>query len=241
MTKRYRSATMLLAFGSALLLLLSTACGSIGDIFGGGGDDGRQAEEITEVRGTVSRVDTANQFIELEGAEQRTNLRDDEGLSRLYFDRDTVVEHEGRRYGPEALERGDRIVAAVDDVGGRLVAGRIEVTFDVSGDRRDDDREDGYADLRGTVYQVDTRDRTVELDAVSYGNAFDRDDDRDDNRAVDRVTVHYDGDTVVEFDGRRYVPDNLERGDVVQIAARWVDRVLVAEQIEVVRDARARL
>jgi len=54
------------------------------------------------------------------------------------------------------------------------------------------------------------------------------------------VVVHYDSETVVEFEGRRYQPENLERGDEVQIDLRDVGGQLLAEEIQVVSDARSR-
>jgi hypothetical protein len=45
---------------------------------------------------------------------------------------------------------------------------------------------------------------------------------------------------VVEFQGRNYQADNLERGDEVEIDARNVGGQLMAQQIVVVNDARSR-
>ena len=54
----------------------------------------------------------------------------------------------------------------------------------------------------------------------------------------DVIVVHYDAQTVVEFEGKRYTPDNLERGDEVEVEVRDSNGRLMAEEILVVRDSR---
>jgi hypothetical protein len=51
--------------------------------------------------------------------------------------------------------------------------------------------------------------------------------------------VHYDAQTVVEFQGRRYQPENLEQGDVVEVSVRDSGGQLMAEQITVVRESQS--
>jgi hypothetical protein len=53
--------------------------------------------------------------------------------------------------------------------------------------------------------------------------------------------VHYDAETVVEYQGRFYGLDSLERGDVVDVDVTDTGSRLIAEQIEVVHDVRAGL
>ncbi|HUO86347.1 MAG TPA: hypothetical protein VM617_03070, partial [Thermoanaerobaculia bacterium] len=163
----------LLTFAFATLAL--TACGSIGlpDILGGGGGGGTGTPQsgVVSVRGTVERVDTGARMIVVDGDAAYSNLRNAGSGDTLavYYDRNTVVVYEGRTYSPADLERGDRIVADVDDSGNRLVAERIEVTYDVTGGTGTvygDDRR--VADLRGTVRSIDTYGRTIELERTSY-------------------------------------------------------------------------
>ena len=236
----------------ALAAALLVGCGSsgMGDILGGGSD--YPDSTLLEVSGTVRGVDVAGGDCAIELTESRTyesNLRDGYGndLSGevLFCDDRTEVVYQGRSYRPDALERGDRIVARARQVGSRLHAERIEVTHDVSGgndpyyddDRYDDpsDRDDATldGDLRGMVYLVDTGRRTIELERVEVfdrGLGFDRDENR--------MTLYYDGDTRVMFEGRSYSPENLERGDVIEVEVDQVRGELLADEIEVVRDAR---
>lgn len=227
----------------ALAALTLTACGSIGlpDILGGGGgsDDTRRTGNALTVQGTVDRVDTGARLIVVDG-DTRYNLRNAGGdrLS-LYYDSNTTVVFEGRTYNPADLERGDRIVADVDDSGSRLMAERIEVVHDVTGGTGsvyDDQRR--LAELRGTVRSVDTYGRTLQLERASYVSGFTTGTG---TSGSDLVTVYYDPDTVVEYQGQFYGLDSLERGDVVDVRVSETGSRLVAEQIELVRDVRAGL
>jgi len=180
----------------------------------------------------------------------------------LSYDDSTTVSFQGRTFAPEDLEAGDRIAANVDqgdrgdryelrgpdDRGGdRLFARNIQVLYDVSSgngttrdgdwDRDDRDRDDrgdrnersdqderGVTDLRGTVRSLDTRNRTLEID-----------------RSGDLVLVRYDAETEVQYQGRRYSPENLERGDVVEIDVRRdVGGDLLAQEIVVVSNGASR-
>jgi hypothetical protein len=223
-------------FGSLLLAAsVLFGCGtSLGGILGD--DDDRNDDRTSgvygdELRGTVERVNTLDRVIlvDAEGS-YRNDLRNgSDGLVELRYDDRTVVEHEGRTYHPRDLEAGDRIIADLGSgSGGSYFAERIEVTYDVTqGDARGDDR---YAsDLRGTVRFVDLRDRIVEVEPIgssTYG------------RDRDVVVVHFDDRTRVEFEGRRYTPENLERGDEVEIEISESGTRLIADEITVVRDAR---
>lgn len=223
----------------ALAALTLAACGSIGlpDILGGGGGgDTRRTGNALTVRGTVERVDTGARLIVVDG-DTRYNLRNAGGdrLS-LYYDSDTTVVFEGRTYNPADLERGDRIVADVDDSGSRLMAERIEVVYDMTGGTGsvyDDQRR--LAELRGTVRSVDTYGRTLQLERASYVSGFTTGTG---TSGSDLVTVYYDRDTVVEYQGQFYGLDSLERGDVVEVRVSETGSRLVAEQIELVRDVR---
>lgn len=225
----------------AVLALVTAACGSIGlpDILGGDSDDRRTGGDFVTVRGVVEDVDTRSRLIVVDG-DVDYNLRNAGGGDRLtlYYDSDTTVIFDGRTYDPADLERGDRIVADVDDTGSRLLADRIEVTYDVtggvgSGSVSDDER---FAELRGTVRSIDTAARTLQLERASYTSGF-----TTTPGGGDVVTVHWDAETVVEYEGRFYGPDSLERGDVVDVEVTETGSRLLAEEIEVVRDVRAGL
>jgi hypothetical protein len=216
---------------SVICLSLAVAgCGStdLGDILGGGSSPSR----LDDVRGTVQRVDTGSRIIWVEAEDYRSELRNEDDQVALYYDDQTRVEFEGRTYEPDDLERGDRIAADVERNGSRLVANQIEVLSDIS---RGSGSSTGssFADVRGIVRSVDTGDRTIELENVDVERSFESD------VRSDRLVLHYDADTVVRFEGRNYEPENLERGDEVEVEVRDLGSRLLAEEIEVVRDARA--
>ncbi|HYO12232.1 MAG TPA: hypothetical protein VE685_03440 [Thermoanaerobaculia bacterium] len=239
-----RSTSFLTALVAAVLL---AGCGSsgVGDILGGGRDtrtnDRYDPYTTGDVRGTVERVDTLDRFIvvNVEGTGYRSDLRngnDDEVT--LYYDDRTRVEFEGQTYQPDDLERGDRIQADVEQSGSRLFVQDIEVLYDVTGGNQNDrySQDDRYRDddlasreLRGTVRYLNTRDRTLEIQPSSSGFSTGRTDDI--------VVVHYDSGTIVEFEGRRYQPENLERGDVVEIELSGSNNRLMAEEILVVSES----
>jgi hypothetical protein len=233
------------------LSLLFGGCAS-GGIFGNDDDDNGTADDrdtdrdrdtrndrVTEVRGRVDEVDTRDEIVWVETSDiYRSDLRNgnDDRLP-IYYDDQTDVEYDGKTYEPTALEEGDRVVIDVDDTGTRLYARDIEVTYDVTSNDRDDDRsvdeDDRISELRGTVRSVDQDRRVMELEDTSWGFGSDR--DRDDG---DLVRVYYDSSTRVEYDGRSYRPENLERGDEVRVDVRRDGSRYEADEIQVVENVR---
>lgn len=86
---------------------------------------------------------------------------------------------------------------------------------------------DQASDVRGTVLQVDTSARRIDLD-VSYVNNL-----RNEQRGS---SIYYDGSTVVEYQGRQYRPEDLERGDDVSVVGSNENGRYVADRITVLRD-----
>lgn len=226
-----------ISFLAALVAaLVLTGCGSsgIGDILGGstgGSTNDPYNQNINNVRGTVERVNTTERYIVVDAEETTSNLRnggDDEMV--LYYDDRTTVEFQGRTFTPADLEAGDRILADVDSNGSRLLAEEIQVLYDVTSNTTDNDDNDPYdtrtQELRGTVRYVDTGDRTLELEPSTGRSGL--------------VVVHYDANTIVEFEGRRYQPENLERGDRVEVEVRESGGRMIAEEILVVGEAASR-
>jgi hypothetical protein len=206
-------------------LLLVSACGSgdLGGILGGGG-----TASVTDVRGTVDRVDTRDRIIVLRDATTGTRaLRgtDTGNVVQLNYDDKTTVTFQGRNFRPEDLEPGDRIEARVDDRARTLLATRIEVTHDVrtgSGATGGGTIGGSQSTIRGTVRTVDTRDRRIELD-------------RTDGLRSELIRIEYDSATTVDLGGRQYRPEALERGDTVDVRVRTIGNRVIADEIFVVQ------
>jgi len=253
--------SVLAALAAALLL---GACGSsdIGDILGG--PSGRAPSQI---KGIVRTVDarSGDCRIDLDNVTNSTYLDNRDrgnggyggygtgGRTTVYCDDQTRVVFQGNNYRPDSLESGDEVIAEVRDVGGRLVADRIDVTYDVSSNDRygsndpysrtpspyppQDDRYGSYGtqgneDVRGTVRGVDRNNRTVTLERVQY---YDRSLARS---SSDLLTLYYDNDTRVTFRDQSYRPEDLEPGDVVAVGVDQVRGTLVANDIQVLANAR---
>lgn len=241
-----RTTLILTALVVAALL---AGCGSTG-ILGGGNDSDnnrsndpyadrdRYGDSASDVRGTVQSVDTLNRriIVDSEGTSYRSNLRNGNDELVLYYDDRTTVAFQGQTYRPEDLERGDRIAADVDNSGSRMLVNRIDVLYDATSGSSDsqgvlgsDTRSD---EIRGYVRYVDTRARTLEIEPRSgYGSST--------TGRSNVVVVHYDSSTTVEFQGNRYQPENLERGDEVEIDVHDQGGRLIAEDIQVIADSRS--
>jgi hypothetical protein len=230
-----------ISFLSALVVAaaLLAGCGSagIGDVLGGSRGNDRYGQ-VGEVRGTVQSVNTRDRSIVVDREGSAYGLRNggpEEVV--LYYDDSTRVEYQSQTYRPADLERGDRIAANVDQSGDRLYAQDIQVLYDVTSNDSGSLGQDqgnqgnlGTADLRGVVRYVDTRNRTLEIEPSSrYDSRFPTD-----RSGV--VVVSYDSQTTVEYQGRRYQPENLERGDEVEVDIRDSGGQLLAEQIVVVAE-----
>jgi hypothetical protein len=214
-----RSIRMAMATCGLLLLAGCVTPGGYGSYPGGYGqpDQGYPSPYGNQVQGTVDSVDPRSSRILLvvddprSGRSQRMDVR---------YDQRTRLVYQGRESAVEGLERGDVVRIDVTDSGRELWARSIEVVRNI--------RESGYGggygngnDLRGSVAFVDTRARRIRLDGSGYGNG---------------VQLAYDGRTTVEYQGRRYAPENLQRGDQVRIQARQMgNNAWLAERIIVER------
>jgi hypothetical protein len=218
---------------AALMLVFFAACssGDLGGILGGGGDTG-SGSYSGEIRGTVDYVDTRDQFIELtnvSGYDSRLSNGSSSGSrARVYFDSQTPVEFQGKNYRPSDLERGDEIAIRASESGGRTVATSIAVLRNAGGSSSSSGTwgsGSGSYDttVRGTVRYVDTGRRTIEIDEGSYNNRT--------------VILDYSTDTYVDYNGRRYRPEDLERGDEIEVRVRDDNGRRVASSIMVTRNA----
>lgn len=226
-------------FGVVALLLLLAGCatGGYGPGVGYPGqgqypgqypDDRYGTQSLT---GTVDGVDLRGQRLLLVtqsqyGAGSRVDV---------FFDRNTRLFYQGREYAIEGLERGDVVRVDTTRSGSRVFARSIEVVRNVRDSYGGGQYGGGQygggqygSDLQGTVGYVDPRARMIELDRGGYGGTY----------GGSMARVRYDERTVVEYQGRRYRPEDLNRGDLVRIQARPLGNEWLAERIWVERSIR---
>ncbi|MFY9820319.1 MAG: hypothetical protein WAM82_02995 [Thermoanaerobaculia bacterium] len=87
-------------------------------------------------------------------------------------------------------------------------------------------RYDDRHGVEGTVLRVSHRDHVIVVDPGEDGGRGRR----------DGIALFYDDDTTVEFQGRDYRPEDLERGDRIHASVDWRQGRPVAEEIEVLYD-----
>jgi hypothetical protein len=201
---------------SASLLLLA-ACASVGDYGPPAPGDAPAAHQA--LSGQVRNVDHGNRRFLLE--------RDEGGVADIAYDDRTRLTDQGRMLAVGGLEPGDH-VRVLASRGERLWrADDIELLRDV----RSEGTPNGEAALgpderRGAIASIDRRTRTIGYTRGGYTGGED--------------SVRYDADTVVEYQGQRYRPDALERGDLVRMRLRRSDQGWVADRIVVEVSARER-
>ncbi len=217
----------LVALACAALLVSFAGCGGLG-LPGTSNPEPERYPPETAVTGEIVRIDTTDREIEIDDAGRR---------HVVVYETTTPVYFEGRTYQPENLERGDVIRARViDDRYGTLSTDRIDVVESVQsrgdyGDPYEDDPyeddpyDDRVGDLSGEIDRVDTDRREIVV-RTSGG---------------DRL-ISYDDRTRVVYEGREYEPENLERGDRVEIETTTASgsRYVLAERIDVTRSVQDR-
>ena len=198
----------LLAASAALLLLFAAGCGSMNDIYG----TNNQQNYPTDIRGTVSSVDTSTRSIYLTNTSGYNSMLSSGGTGsdvRVYYDNNTRVVYNGQSYRPQDLDRGDQVDVRVTQSGNKLLADNIDVTYNSTTASSTYPGSTPYPNgtysqtITGTVRSVDTSGRMIEIDR-GYGSS---------------TWINYDTNTSVVFNGRTYMPQDLERGDQVSITA----------------------
>jgi len=82
-------------------------------------------------------------------------------------------------------------------------------------------------EVRGTVESVDPNEQAILIRPGDGGGPDDRD-----------LVIHYDDDTRVEFQGRSFGVESLERGDQISAAVERGSDGLLTKMIEVIHDVR---
>ncbi len=235
------------AFVALLPVLTGCATGAMGGYPQGGGSypgssypDQRYPQQAPagQLVGTVQSVDTGGGRILLDA---RTSSYGNPSRVEVFFDQRTRLTYQGQAYALTGLEPGDEIRISTTRSADRLWANTIEVVRNVrdSGGYNNGGYNSGggynnggygnnSGDLRGEVGYVDTRARTIELARPPGGGTY------------GAQRIRYDERTLVEFQGQRYRPENLQRGDIVRIQARQYGNELIAERIWVEADANRR-
>jgi hypothetical protein len=90
-----------------------------------------------------------------------------------------------------------------------------------------------YGTLRGTVDLVDTANRSVVLTNVSNNGSM-----LSSGGSGNSVRVYYDNSTAVDYQGQSYRPEDLERGDQVDVRVNQNGNQLYATSMSVVYNAR---
>ena len=198
----------LIALAAAALLIVLAGCGSMSDIYG------NNRSTSNDIRGTVSSIDPNTRSIWLTNTSGYNSMLSSSGSGggdvRVYYDNNTRVTYNGQSYRPEDLDRGDQIDVRVTQSGNRLMADTVDVTYN-SATTSSQSRYPSSGSVNapynqtitGTVRSVDTSRRQIQLDR-GYGST---------------TWVDYDTNTMVSFNGRNSMPQDLQSGDQVTISA----------------------
>lgn len=212
----------LISAGAVIAVLFLAGCGSsggLGDILGGGSP----SNATGEIRGTVDIVETSSRSILLRNVDTGSMLSSGgsgSGAVRVYYDERTPVEYQGRTYRPENLEPGDEVAVRVSQSGNQLFAESMTVLRNAGG-TTGTSTSPTSGTVRGTIRYTDTSRRTIEIDRSGYNQT---------------MTFEYDTRTPVTFSGRSYRPEDLERGDEIEIRYRDIGSGRsLAEEINVIR------
>jgi hypothetical protein len=170
---------------------------------------------------TVRSVNSGNRTIELVQSSR------EQYPVTVHYDANTRVEFQGRSYKPEDLERDDGVQVRTHSSGSQLVADQIVVTRNTNGSIG----AAGQQQLRGTIGNINTATRVIELDSVAVEQRQVQGFDATKNGSS--TTIAYDASTIVEYQGQRYGVWNLERGDVVNIDVSQIGNGYLARRITV--------
>ena len=90
------------------------------------------------------------------------------------------------------------------------------------------------ATIRGTVRNVDTINRTIELESTNWISNFNT------GTTTSRTLVHYDTNAGINVNGRLESVSGLERGDVIEVRVTRNGSTLWAQSMDLIRDVNSR-
>ncbi|MEK6371129.1 MAG: hypothetical protein AABO58_00355 [Acidobacteriota bacterium] len=175
----------------------------------------------SSIHGTVRSIDTYNRTITV-----------DRGFGSnvvITYNANTPVYFNNKTYSVTNLEVGDEIDIRTSDLGSnRIGAQDITVTRNASGNTSSP--SSSTSTIRGTVRSIDTYNRTISLDSASWISGFKS------STSGNTMTVQYDTNTRVDYQGQLHPITNLERGDVVDVQVTGTGSSPFAQRIILVRD-----
>jgi hypothetical protein len=207
---------------AAMAFLVLAGCGSYGYPYGHYGS--------RDIRGTVDYVDPATRSIVLmNGMYSGYGSRD---VVRIYYDRNTRVSWNGRDYRPDDLERGDEVDVRASNSNGHLFADTVLVTYNsANGAAPVPSANVPNANVPNGSYSqtIDGTVRSIETSRHQIGI----------DRGGTTIWVDYDDNTSVVWNGRTYMPRDLEPGDEVSVSTYDIGgRRLRATSVNVIRSVR---
>lgn len=197
------------------------------------------------IHGTVRSIDTYRRTISIDAGYG--------SYTTIQYDTNTPVYFNGRNYSVADLQNGDEIDVRASSLGSnRYQAQDITVTRSINGGTTNGTYgqnngtygqnngtygQNTGATIRGTVTYVDTNNRTIQLQSVTY-TGFNRNTGNGGT-----ITVQYDTNTNVDVQGQSQPVSGLERGDVVdvQVGSNTYNSNAnyFAQRIYLVRDVRS--
>lgn len=147
--------------GAAMIFAAMTACantGGLGSVLGSvlGGGQGNQ------LQGAISGVDTRSQQIGVQQSNGQTVW--------VRYDNNTQVVYQNQNYPVTSLERGDQVVATIQDAGnGNYYASTVQVTQSVSSTGSVYGPSGNVQTYQGNVRQVDRANGWFTVDEGSVG------------------------------------------------------------------------
>ena len=162
------------------------------------------------------------------------------GYTPIKYDTNTPVYFNGRNYAVTDLQIGDEIDITGSNLGSnQFRADNITVTRSISNNTNNGTYgtygQTQSGTIRGTVSYVDTANRTIQLQSVSY-TGFNRN-----MGSGNTITVSYDANTQVDVNGQMNPVTGLERGDVIDVQVSnntYNNSNYFANRIYLVRDVR---